>query len=158
MKVFISGSIGIKRLPAVAQEKLDSIITRGYDVLVGDAPGVDLIVQKYLAQRGYPRVVVYYAGERARNNVNLWGTKGIAATHRERGRALFTLKDVAMAQDADYGLMIWDGKSPGTLNNMRMMARRGKKFIVVYEGSILSKQSVYALLETGELQEEPLLL
>ena len=35
-----------------------------------------------------------------------------------------------MAEDADYGLMIWDGKSPGTMNNIIELLQRGKKALV----------------------------
>ena len=41
-----------------------------------------------------------------------------------------------MANEADYGFMIWDGKSRGTLNNTINLAAQNKK-VLVY----LSKQS-----------------
>jgi hypothetical protein len=36
-----------------------------------------------------------------------------------------------MAHDADYGLMVWDGKSKGTQNNMQTMTALGKRFVVM---------------------------
>jgi len=40
-KVFISGSISIKKLPKEAQKSIDNIINKGFEILVGDAKGVD---------------------------------------------------------------------------------------------------------------------
>ena len=36
-----------------------------------------------------------------------------------------------MADAAEYGLMLWDGKSKGTINNVVNLSRRGK-LVVVY--------------------------
>lgn len=41
-----------------------------------------------------------------------------------------TAMDLAMAEEADYGFMLWDGLSKGTLNNMLALLERGKKVIV----------------------------
>ena len=154
MKVFVSGSISIKHLPDAARQKLDSIISRGYEILVGDAGGVDFAVQQYLAACHYSRVAVYYAGNRLRHCVHPWPTRGIAADSAVRGRELFTLKDMAMAQNADYGLMIWDGKSPGTLKNMREMENLGKRFVVICRGEILSRQEVSTQLHPPAMARE----
>jgi hypothetical protein len=48
MNVFISGSISINKLPLLALNKINAIIARNYTVLIGDAKGVDLLVQEYL--------------------------------------------------------------------------------------------------------------
>lgn len=138
IKVFISGSIGIKSLPMVAMEKICSIMSRNYEILIGDAYGVDSTVQQMLASNAYPNVTVYYAGKKIRNNIFPWHSKEIVAPNNEKGRALYTLKDIAMARDADYGLMIWDGKSKGTLNNIMTMKQLNKKFFVVNNGRLLS--------------------
>ena len=45
-------------------------------------------------------------------------------------RAFFTAKDIEMAQDADYGLMIWDSKSTGTLSNVMELLAQEKKSVV----------------------------
>jgi hypothetical protein len=44
-----------------------------------------------------------------------------------------------MAEAADYGLMLWDGKSKGTINNVVNLSRDGKP-VVVYIAP--KKQSV----------------
>lgn len=43
---------------------------------------------------------------------------GIDASPSAKGFEFYAQKDKAMAKDADFGLMVWDGKSKGTLNNM----------------------------------------
>ena len=35
-----------------------------------------------------------------------------------------------MSDAADYGLMIWDGESPGTVNNVLNLLEGGKKVVV----------------------------
>ena len=42
-------------------------------------------------------------------------------------RAYFTAKDLAMAEAADYGLMMWDATSTGTLGNVIELPGRKKK-------------------------------
>lgn len=54
----------------------------------------------------------------------------IAPPVNARGRAFHTAKDLAMAADCDYGLMIWDCKSPGTLGNVLELLGRQKKSVV----------------------------
>jgi adenine-specific DNA-methyltransferase len=36
-----------------------------------------------------------------------------------------------MAESADFGLMVWDGKSAGTILNVLRLARLGKKAVLV---------------------------
>ncbi|MGE9574507.1 hypothetical protein ACQP3C_26015, partial [Escherichia coli] len=45
-------------------------------------------------------------------------------------RAYFTAKDLEMARSSDYGLMIWDCKSTGTLSNVIELLRERKKSVV----------------------------
>jgi hypothetical protein len=37
-----------------------------------------------------------------------------------------------MAVEADYGFMLWDGVSKGTLNNILNLLERGKKVVVYF--------------------------
>lgn len=57
-----------------------------------------------------------------------------------------------MANDADFGFMIWDMKSQGTLRNMRMMYGLGKKFLVATPSGYLAKEEVLEQMPeiTGE--------
>lgn len=147
MNIFISGSINISKLPKSAVQKIDSIIKKNYTILIGDAKGVDLNIQKYLMKKNYNNIIVYFAGERIRNNVGNWKTKNIKSFSNEKGRELYTLKDKAMAQDADYGLMIWDGESQGTLNNIITMKSESKKFFVILEEMLVDSEHIDTIID-----------
>jgi hypothetical protein len=47
-------------------------------------------------------------------------TKQVNSSSKKKVEFL-SLNDIEMANDADFGLMIWDGESEGTLNNISMM-------------------------------------
>jgi hypothetical protein len=154
MNVFVSGSISISKLPISAIKKIDNIINRNFTVLIGDAKGIDLQVQKYLFKKMYDNVIVYFAGSEIRNNVGNWKTKEINNNSNKKGRELYTLKDIEMAKDADYGLMIWDGLSPGTLNNIKEMKSRNKRFYVILEGMIIDEKDVDIIINMRDKKIE----
>ncbi len=114
-KVFISGPRSVRELPQAAKTSLDNIIDLGFTVCVGDCYGVDTLVQDYLASKGYQRVVVYHIGNTLRNNCG-FRSQRVSGSRQ-------TDKDTAMAAAADYGLAIWDGRSPGTQKNIARVAK-----------------------------------
>lgn len=128
--VFIAGSMKIKHLDPLVKERLDKIISGSLQVVMGDAEGADTSIQTYLQEGGATNATVYCSGSKPRNNVGNWPVKAIASTHEPGTRAFFTVKDVAMADAADYGLMIWDAKSTGTLSNVIELLKRNKKSVV----------------------------
>lgn len=52
-RIFIAGSRQITRLPAEVKARIDTMIDKGFEILVGDANGADRAVQSYLAEKGY---------------------------------------------------------------------------------------------------------
>lgn len=50
MKVFVSGSKKIEYLNEEMKRILDKLISKKYDILIGDCIGVDLEVQEYLKE------------------------------------------------------------------------------------------------------------
>lgn len=116
--VFIAGSITIKQLDPMAQVSLANIIEMGHRVIVGDADGADTAIQRFLHDGGASDVTVYCVGGRPRNNLGNWPVEHVATYQKAGSRAYFTAKDIEMAKHADFGLMIWDGKSTGTLSNV----------------------------------------
>lgn len=129
-KVFIAGSLNIKNLDPEVTKRIDNIIEQGFEVIVGDADGVDTSVQWHVFNHGGCRVTVFCSGPSPRNNVGDWPVESVNTTHSEGSRAFFTAKDLRMAEVADYGLMIWDAKSTGTLSNVMELLLRDKKSIV----------------------------
>jgi hypothetical protein len=128
--VFVAGSRQISRLPAEVRGRLDTMIEKGFHILVGDANGADKAVQRYLADKSYPNVLVHCMKDHCRNNVGSWPTREIDAPRGARGFDYYSLKDRAMAETAEYGLMLWDGKSKGTVNNVVNLSRDHKPVVV----------------------------
>jgi hypothetical protein len=130
-KVFIAGSRQITRLPAEVKTRVDAMIDKGFQILVGDANGADEAVQSYLAEKAYPNVVVHCMERHCRNNVGQWPTHEVPGPKGARGFDFYSAKDRVMADAAEYGLMLWDGKSKGTINNVVNLSR-DRKPVVVY--------------------------
>ena len=129
--VFLGGSRAVSYLTSIVREKLDDLIRRDCKILVGDANGADKAVQHHFAERGYQHVVVYCM-DRCRNNVGNWPTKQVSRPGARRDFAYYAAKDAAMAEDAKCGIMLWDGKSKGTLNNVQHLIREGKQTLVYF--------------------------
>ena len=131
-KIFIGGSRRISRLNADIRQRLDRIIDGRFEVIVGDANGADKSVQTYFKTKSYNLVEVFCAGRTCRNNVGSWPTRMISAD-KLRGFDFYAAKDRVMAEEASHGLMIWDGKSVGTLMNVLRLLDRNK-IVVIYVG------------------------
>jgi len=126
ISVFIGGSRRISRMNGELARRLDNIIRKQFRVLIGDANGFDRLAQTYFATHHYASVVIYCTNGVCRNNVGNWPLHTVEYHGWSRGLEFYTAKDDAMLADADYGLFGWDGKSKGTLRNIRIMAERGK--------------------------------
>ncbi len=129
-KVFISGSMKIKNINKDVLSRIDNIINSNYQILVGDADGVDSSIQNYLFENEVKPVLVYCTGSQPRNNIGSWSTNNIETKYSPGTRAYFTAKDLKMAEDCNYGLMIWDTKSTGTLSNAIELLKKGKNSLV----------------------------
>jgi hypothetical protein len=135
MKVFISGSKSISALSDEVKSLLDEHIALGTEFLIGDCYGVDAAVQMYLDSKGYSNVIVYCSGETPRN-IFVTGAKVCSYAEAAKGltgSAFQYVKDIQMAQDCDTALMIWDGKSKGTAENIRRMKEIGKPYRIITE-------------------------
>jgi adenine-specific DNA-methyltransferase len=149
--VFIGGSRAVARLNTTILSKLDELIDRECLIVVGDANGADKAVQQHFAYRGYKHVLVYCM-DACRNNIGHWPTRNVTSPSSRRDFAYYAAKDHAMAQDAKCGIMLWDGKSKGTLNNIQALLRGGKKTLVYLAADktfhkIVTGQDLDTLLE-----------
>ena len=134
-------------------------------MFVGDANGADRALQAHLAGRGYERVVVYSVAGLLRNNVGRWQVRSVDAPRGARGFALYSAKDLQMANDASFGFMLWDGKSRGTLDNVRNLLAHGKpvavhlgpasRFVSLKSTDDLSKLGIAPEGEPGGQQDLP---
>jgi hypothetical protein len=134
MKLFVGGSRSIRRLSSEVSQRLDRMLEKNLAVVIGDAQGADKSVQQYLYSKGYRDVEVFCAGGRCRNNVGNWPTRQVAVNSSRRDFDFYATKDLRMAQEASFGLMIWDGKSAGTLMNVLRLVKQNKK-VVIFEAS-----------------------
>lgn len=150
-KIFICGSIAIKELDETFKKRLDDIIEKEYNILIGDAEGIDKLVQEYLDKR-YKNVTIYYVGDEPRNHIN----KGFGLRHvnydeklddkKNKQREKQQFKDRKMINDCDVCCCVWNGKSKGTYENIIKILDE-KKDIEIYlsqgeKKKVLSSQDV----------------
>jgi adenine-specific DNA-methyltransferase len=121
MKVCISGSRSIIKLNPEAIARINKIMDLKATILIGDASGVDSLVQSYLHFEKYDNVEIWHTGDRPRNNYGDWHTVKVDGTYAKR--------DKAMCDRADYGLAIWDGFSIGTERNINHLGKRMRTII-----------------------------
>jgi hypothetical protein len=130
-KVFFGGSRKLTRLDRAIRERANNIVAKGFEVLIGDANGADKAMQKYLAEKGYKNVIVFCMSGTCRNNLGNWQTKIVTSNRNKKDFSFFAAKDKEMGEKADYGFMLWDGLSKGTLNNIINLLQ-GNKYVLVY--------------------------
>ena len=124
MIVMLGGSRHLNLLPDEVLLRLDAFVEQEADFVVGDAPGVDTILQRFLADRGVGSVTVYSSAPEIRANLRAWPTCHVESGLKSRSAAMHTAKDRAMSKIAGTALMLWDGKSAGTLANAIDVAER----------------------------------
>lgn len=127
--VFIAGSMNIKHLNEMVKERIANIVNSGFDVVVGDADGADASIQEHLWELGSSKTTVFCSGT-PRNNIGNWPVRVANTDYAPGSRAFYTAKDKLMAEAADFGLMVWDAKSTGTLSNVVELLTRRKKVVV----------------------------
>ncbi len=132
LKIFIAGPRAIKELDENISKKLENICAKNYEVLVGDADGIDSSVQKFLQLKSYRNVIVFASKGIARNNYGDWKIETVKVDNHVTGFDFYAQKDLVMAKRADIGFMIWNGKSKGTFNNIINLLNFGKGVILYF--------------------------
>jgi hypothetical protein len=128
--VFIGGSRRIVRLSNSVLQRAKNVIEKNYNVVIGDANGADKAVQMYFAAENYRNVTVYCSGAECRNNLGNWETHHVETGNGKRDFEFYAVKDAAMSNVADYGFMLWDGLSAGTVNNAVNLVEKGKQVLL----------------------------
>ena len=133
--VFVSGSIAIKKLPFHVQESIQTMIDKQMTILVGDAPGVDTLVQDLCNKQEYVNVIVYTITSSPRYKANKdFQDKSIFVDQEiKKERERQTYKDKAMSEDSTFSLVIWDGSSKGSYANILRALESHKKVKVYYQ-------------------------
>ena len=132
-KVFISGSKTISKLNDEFCKLLSEAVQASSEILIGDCNGVDALVQRYLANLNYKNVTIYCSGQKPRNYIDKsWKIHSCAELAMGlKGRQFYTVKDIEMSKDCDYGIALWDSKSVGTAENIKRLKDLGKNAFVI---------------------------
>lgn len=147
MNVFVAGARAIVRLDSEVLKRLENICNNQHTVLVGDANGVDSAVQKFFFSKNYKKVIVFATNGRARNNLGNWQIENVPVNGNIRGFDFYAAKDIQMANLSDCGLMIWNGESRGTFNNIINLVNQNKNAIIYFT----PKKEFYTIKNSGEL-------
>lgn len=132
VNVFIAGPRAISKLNKRVEERLHNIYSSQMTVIVGDANGIDKAIQEYFLRLGYQNVFVYASQGKARYNIGSWKVVNVEVEKKLKGFDFYAAKDIRMAEEADYGFMVWNGKSKGTLNNVLNLINRNKKTLIYF--------------------------
>ena len=112
---------------------LDLYMRSSYTINVGDASGVDYLVQSYLSECGYDKVKVWHCTEYPRNFVPHpnWELVKVEGN--------YTARDIAMCESSNELLAIWDNISRGTKKNINSFDKTN--VVLVCSGVNISSQS-----------------
>ena len=131
--VFISGSISIKILPSQVISSIETMIDKNMTILVGDAPGIDSLVQDVCNTKNYLNVIVYTITSTPRYKANSqFQEKNIFVGQEIKSqRERQTYKDKAMSEESTFSLVVWDGLSKGSYANI-IRALKSNKLVKIY--------------------------
>jgi hypothetical protein len=106
-------------------------------------------MQRFLADTGYRDVTVFCSGETCRNNIGGWTVRPVSVDVRLKGRDFYTQKDKAMALEANFGFVLWDGSSSGSVSNIIALLNQNK-IVVVY---FAPEKAFFNLKSPNDLRE-----
>lgn len=132
MKIFIAGPRAVSNLDENILIKITNICEKNFEILIGDAEGIDKSIQKILSKKSYKKVTVFASNGIARNNCGDWKIENVPVDKNANGFDFYVQKDIQMAKKADIGFMIWNGKSKGTFNNIINLLKMNKEVILYY--------------------------
>lgn len=127
MKLVVAGSRSIKDYQILREAVILSGLWQKYGkkivVVSGEAPGVDTLGEEFASKAGC-KVVKKPADW---DNI---ATMGAVVKVNKAGKKYNALagmwRNDEMAEEADEALIVWDGKSPGSLNMLHNMLQREK--------------------------------
>lgn len=93
---------------------------------------IDSSIQKFLQLKSYKNVTVFTSKGIARNNYGNWKIEKVEVAKNVTGFEFYAQKDLEMAEKANIGFMIWNGKSKGTFNNIINLLNLEKEVILYY--------------------------
>lgn len=149
MNVFVAGPRAISILNKEVKERLENIINNDLTIIVGDANGVDKQIQEFCYSLNYKNVKIYASNGKARNNIGQWDVERVEVEINKKGFDFYAAKDLEMAKIADYGFMIWNGKSKGTFNNIVNLTKYNKKVLLYF----IPEKKFYTIISFQDIKE-----
>jgi hypothetical protein len=110
--VFVHGSRSISVLPQAAIDCLDKIMELNFHVIVGQCPGLETEVVKYLTTNNYQNFTVIYC------KFDGSGTPKYRELPHKGLPGGYKIRNWYMCTVSDYGLAIWDNRSKWTKQNI----------------------------------------
>jgi len=132
LKIFIAGPRAVTELDKNVIMKLENIVKNDYNILLGDATGIDSSIQKFFVSKCYKNVTIFASNGKARNNYGNWKVEEVDVDNNITGFNFYVQKDLEMAKKSDIGFMIWNGESKGTFNNIINLLKMKKEVILYY--------------------------
>lgn len=145
--VFLSGSLGLRKLDPAFVQKLDAMMAKDCHFLIGDANGTDKAIQKHLVEHDHWNVTVYRSWK-AVNNLGNWPEQLVSVHGQVRSFGFDDRKGEAMARAADCGLMLWDGVHRLTTNHARYLLQQDKP-VLLYGSQTRQFTRLATLAELG---------
>ena len=104
-------------------------------ILVGDAPGIDTLVQDLCNSQNYLNVIVYTitSSPRYKANSDFQEKSIFVGQEIKKERERQTYKDKAMSEESEFSLVIWDGSSKGSYANILRALENNKGVKVYYQ-------------------------
>lgn len=125
-----------RKLPKDVRKEIKSSMKARDKIIVGDAPGIDRQVQRYLKSKHYKNVEIYGPGSKVRYSANKkWKTNPIdSGKHAPGSKQWLAEKDAAMIKASTKALavVIENGGSDVTRRNVKKIISQHKN-VKVYE-------------------------
>ena len=93
---------------------------------VGDASGGDKLCQQFLANQYYPKVIVWYIGNKPRNYANKYNQ-----WEKRKVEGNYTTRDIKMLESSDRLIALWNSQSKGTRRNIETF-EKGEVKVLTY--------------------------
>ena len=125
-KIMIVGSHTITEPDRRVKLMISKLCGEGWHILVGDHSGLDAALQEYLVDMHTDWVRVYTARPQPHHNLDRWPVRHPPKEGRWSGAPRHLQNTLAMADAAECGMVLWDGRSMGTYFVMASLIEQGK--------------------------------
>lgn len=142
-KVFISGSMWIKKFSPKIEKILYTLIEKKYKILVWDAYWVDELIQDFFCNKNYFYVFVYSI-----SNPRIYKSEKFKSIKVKIDESIKDLrerqsqKDIFMTEQTDISFVIWDWKSKWSYNNIIRLLEKNKEIQVFYNDCFIEKENL----------------